>query len=139
MELKSQVQAIQKFSRFEHPKLVQELFLQELLQRLGIQGCDLEKCVSRQSGTILPNRRLRDVEFKNTSGLKHTERLHIVLRTESCWKMLRSYKYFLANCFQMPLSEKTPKVVLNAVYTCQYISVHRWITSSFLFLCQGAP
>ena len=73
---------------------------------------------------FFPNRRPPQVEFYNTSRPKHdvwTKRLHIVLKTEFCWTMLRSSKYVLANCFQIPSSEEMSKVVLHvAVHLSKY-------------------
>ena len=54
MELRFQIQAVQEFSRFELPELVQFLFPQELLQKTRDSGCVRENVYSRQSGTILP-------------------------------------------------------------------------------------
>ena len=70
MELKSQVQTVQEFSRFELPELVFLLFRQELLQRLGIEGVLEKMCIPDIMKKFSHDRRPRQVEFYASSRLK---------------------------------------------------------------------
>ena len=118
----------------------QTIVHQELLHRLVIQD-ELEKmCIPDREEECFTTRRSRQVEFKTSSRLKHdvkSELFHKAVRTGFCWTMLRSSKCFLANCFQMPLSEEIPKVLLlQMVHLSMSFFVHRQLDSSLLFLCQ---
>ena len=69
--LQFQVQVVQEFSRFELPEMVQQLFHQELLQRLGIEGAFEKVCIPDIMEHIAHFRRPRQVEFLTPSQLKH--------------------------------------------------------------------
>ena len=104
MELKSQVQAVQEFSRFGLSRTGPIIVPQELLQRLGIQDVLEKMCIPDRAEQFFLNRRPHPVEFNTSSRLKHdvqTKRLHKALKTEFCWTMLRGSTYFLANFFQV--------------------------------------
>ena len=115
--------------------------LQELLQRLGIEGLLANVCILEIMKQVAHNRRPRQVEFYTSHRLTHdvyAKRLHIALRTEFCRRMLQSSKCFLAICFHMPFSEEILKVVLRVTSRLSIYFVHRSQIFSFLyFLCQA--
>ena len=86
-----------------------KVFLQELQHRLAIED-ELEQNVyfPTKRNNASPPVVLVKSSFCSSSCVKHdveSEFFNLLVRTGFCWTVLRSSKCFIANCYQMPLSE----------------------------------
>ena len=124
MKLQFHVHFGQEFSQSELQWLVQKLFSQELLQRLGIEGLLENVCILVMMEQVAHNRRRRQVGWYTMFKPSVFKKLWELNFVGQCFE---ARKVFLTKCFQMPFSEEIPKVVLRgtsrlSIYFCSQIS-----------------